>query len=80
MSQKTVCDTKVLYDTEFEAEIACARHSDDMKPYRCPNTGHYHITHIRKEERLGAGHGHSICDTCKLIYRTAKKHACPSGV
>ena len=72
-----VCDTKKLYDTEFEAQIACARLKDwNMEPYRCPNTGHYHITHKDRENRKGAGFGFARCEDCREIYKKGLVHTC----
>lgn len=72
----TVCDTKVLYDTEFEAELAANRQYDAMYHYRCPGTRHYHIAHVKKQERQGYGYGWGKCPGCKKLYKTKqlKKH------
>lgn len=49
------CDIKVLYDTEFEAEIAAAKMGYklgvEMVSYRCPNTSHWHIANADPELR-----------------------------
>lgn len=63
----TVCDTKILYDTEFEAQLAVAKHVDEMTYYRCPGTRHYHLTHKRKQERLGHGKTGVKCPECNRI-------------
>lgn len=86
----TTCDTKAFYDTEFEAEVAKARVEDkfnqEMMIYRCRGAGvrafHYHLSHVNKEERRGAGHNHWRCPRCKMIIKRAKqaKHrgVCPA--
>jgi len=71
-----VCDSKVMYDTEFEAELACAKKSWAAVPYKCPGTNHFHITHKNKAERLGFGGRVMKCPKCeKLVKRRgASKH------
>jgi hypothetical protein len=44
----TVCESKVFYDTEFEATIAAAHKTyewgEEMEAYQCKN--HWHIAHV----------------------------------
>lgn len=75
----TPCDTKVLYDTHFEAELAVARHAVPMEVYPCGK--HFHLTHADKRKRLGHGKvtRFSRCPHCKQIYnrkswRQSNKH------
>ena len=84
-----VCDTKTLYDTEFEATIAAAKKSfqfgQEMAAYPCNPSHlrhpHYHLTHVRKNERRGAGSRYIKCESCGLFVRRWKyehdKHICP---
>jgi hypothetical protein len=82
MSDLSVCDTKVLYDTEFEAEIAARkyehRYDTDMRHYRCGT--HWHIAHVKKYERRGTGHRYRKCYKCGLIMKNEvfleNKHVC----
>lgn len=71
-----VCDTKVLYDTEFEATVAAAKHRTDMIPYQCGR--HWHLTHADPRKRLGHGGAKKFrrCPSCKQIYnrRDTKAH------
>lgn len=66
MKNEEVCSSKILYDTEFEAEITAAR-LEGMVPYRCPGTAHYHLTHKEKNKRRGFGHRKGMCPKCGLI-------------
>lgn len=67
---RDVCDSKVLYDTEFEAQRGAAIHKDEMYHYRCPGTLHYHISHVDRSKRLG--HGSNFrCPKCG-VYRAKK--------
>jgi hypothetical protein len=63
------CDTKVLYDTEFEAEVAAAKHRTAMEVYKCGT--HYHLTHADPTKRIGHGNPdrYRRCPHCKLIYQ-----------
>lgn len=72
----TVCDTKQLYDTEFEAELAANRHKDEMTHYLCPGTRHYHIAHVDRSKRQGHGFGWGKCPDCQRLFKnkTLKKH------
>lgn len=63
------CDSKVLYDTEFEAELAAGKAPFEAEAYRCPGTNHYHITHKNKEQRLGYGAKMKPCPTCKQMVK-----------
>lgn len=78
--QLNVCDTKVLYDTEFEAEIAASkatgRFDEEFLHYRCGT--HWHISHSDPVMRRGAGKKHWRCPRCKWIVRRANapKHKC----
>lgn len=80
MPEITVCDTKVLYDIRFEAEIASAKASmkygEEFKPYRCGT--HYHITHVDKSKRRGVGKKHWKCPLCGMIMKERKmdSHEC----
>jgi hypothetical protein len=88
--QLSVCDTKVLYDTEFEAEISARKvewkYGSKMHHYACYGDGtvrtpHYHIAHKHREERRGAGKNYTRCPGCYLImrnrYDVIRKHRCP---
>lgn len=73
----TVCDTKILYDTEFEATVMAAKqHRANMVPYQCGR--HWHLTHADLEKRRGFGGKHSRCPFCKQIYKRTKimRHEC----
>lgn len=62
-----VCDSKVMYDTEWEATRAAIVYDHDdgeMRPYRCPGTNHFHITHVQKNKRVGHGRNKVKCLTC----------------
>lgn len=71
-----VCDTKVLYDTEFEATIAAAKHRTEMVIYKCGR--HYHLTHANPKKRIGLGGTRKFrrCPFCKQIYgrKSVKAH------
>lgn len=68
---REVCDRKILYDTEFEAQAAAYKYEsktgDEMKPYRCPGTSHYHITHKDRSKQTGIGGRYMKCPTCGII-------------
>lgn len=74
MNLKT-CDTKVLYDVEFEAEIAAVKkthqYGEEFKPYRCGK--HWHITHRFKAQRKGVGSSYYKCPECQLIMKKSKR-------
>lgn len=71
-----VCDSKVLYDTKFEAELAAARKSWDAVVYMCPGTKHFHIAHRDRTERMGYGYKLMKCPKCKewIKRKGASKH------
>lgn len=75
-----VCDTKKLFDSEFEASTVAAKMSasygTEFETYRCGR--HFHITHKNPKLRRGVGHGHWRCPKCKQIARRNKafKHKC----
>jgi len=71
-----VCDSKVMYDTEFEATLAAARKDWDAVPYQCKGTKHWHIAHKNKSERMGYGYKMMKCPKCGDIVRRkgASKH------
>lgn len=78
MSDLTVCDTKIFYDTEFEAKIAAAKNRyDEMVEYPCGT--HWHITHANPDKRRGAGKKHFRCPHCKGIFKRTREpfHSCP---
>lgn len=81
----TVCDTKTLYDTEFEAIIAAAKKSyrfdQEMVPYACYGHGgvskpHWHLTHIHPHERSGSGKGYKKCINCGELFKRGATHQC----
>lgn len=85
-----VCDTKVFYDTEFEATVAAARktveHGVEMEPYPCyghggVSTPHFHLTHKYINHRRGAGKGFERCPDCSEVYSHRQDHKCtqPTG-
>lgn len=88
----TACDTKTLYDTEFEATIAAAhkfsQYGEEMVVYACNPSNlrlpHYHLTHKLREQSRGAGKRYSKCPDCGLIMRRKKfeqgKHTCTRTV
>lgn len=93
MTQLQVCDTKTLYDTEFAAEIAArkseVRYDSPMHHYSCFGRGgvsspHWHIAHLHKYHRRGAGKGYIKCPDCKLIlrdkYNALQRHHCVRSV
>ena len=61
---RSVCDTKVLFDTLWEAERMASRVKFEAEVYRCPGTKHYHITHKKIEERIGFGSKVTLCPVC----------------
>lgn len=75
------CDAKKFYDTEFEAELACARTGHRVQaeflPYRCPLGTHWHIAH---KDRTQWGRyrkkNPGYCEPCKQYMRPSryKKH------
>lgn len=76
----SVCDTKTLYDTEFEAEIAAVKESHrrgiDFTYYQCGT--HWHLTHRDYTQRRGVGKRYWRCPKCKEIVKksNAWKHKC----
>lgn len=62
LTAKEVCDSKVFFDTEFEAELFLAKmvKGEDMKVYQCGL--HFHITMKEKEKRRGHGANIAWCD------------------
>ena len=76
-----VCDTKVMYDSEIEADIAAAHSNSEMESYECGDKyKHWHLTHKKKEERLGHGRGakYGKCRYCKRIMKRVNlpRHNC----
>lgn len=73
---EAVCDSKVLYDTEWEAIHAAQRKTWDAVPYKCPGTNHWHIAHKDKNQRFGYGFKMMECPNCKKIIKRkgASKH------
>ena len=74
-----VCQSKAFYDTEFEATLACARwrmDEEEMIPYRCPGTNHFHITHKERTKRVGMGFKYKRCPGCNTVLKSQnfKKH------
>lgn len=87
--QLRVCDTKILYDTEFEAEIAARktehRYGTQMHHYSCFGAGgnyrpHWHVAHSRRSSRRGAGKGYIKCPVCYLLMKNTpvkiRNHRC----
>lgn len=72
----SVCDSKVFYDTEFEATRAAVKTEfaigEAMEPYLCPGSRHWHITHSDKSQRRGAGHRYAKCPDCGQIMKKYK--------
>lgn len=72
----TVCDTKKLYDTEFEAVIAAQKLEDkfgeEMVPYKCWPHAHYHLTHKNRKARRGVGKAFIKCEDCGRIMKRSK--------
>lgn len=68
----TVCETKIRYDTEFEADRMAAiighAHNEDMKSYHCGN--HYHVCHSKPEQWS------KRCPHCKQLVAKGKIHKC----
>ena len=58
------CNTKVLYDTEFSADVAASKSSylfnKEMISYRCGR--HWHIATKDKNQR-----GYNLCGKCGYI-------------
>lgn len=75
-----VCDTKRLFDTEFEASIAVAhveaQFGGEYTQYQCGT--HWHIAHANSADRRGAGKHYWRCPVCKHITprQAASKHKC----
>lgn len=69
MSEITVCDTKVMYDTHFEAELALARSEymsgSEMEIYECGR--HFHLTTKDRSKRRGVGHKYFKCECGKIV-------------
>lgn len=69
MASNNPCDVKVLYDTEFEAEIAASKVSfklgSEMEAYQCPGTKHWHIANKDISRRSKHRKDHRMyCDIC----------------
>lgn len=75
-ADENACDSKVLYDVEFEAELAAVKfesHSGEkMRAYRCPGTNHFHITHVDKEKQGKKRLGKTKCVRCGVFVRNNK--------
>lgn len=60
-----ICDSKVLYDTEFEAIVRAAKRTkqwgEEMMPYPCGT--HWHIAH--KDKTLRNKHIRILKDYCE---------------
>lgn len=75
-----VCDTKRLFDTEFEASIGVAqveaKFGGEYTKYQCGS--HWHIAHANPAHRRGAGKHYWRCPVCKQIAprQAASKHKC----
>jgi hypothetical protein len=72
----TPCDVKILYDTEFEAEIAASKATHglgaEMIYYRCG--AHWHIANKAKANRSRRRkHHQSWCEDCQ-VYMKAKNY------
>lgn len=80
MADLSVCDTKRLCDTEYEAVVLAAKmshkYNQEQVPYKCGS--HWHITHLDPAQRRGVGKKFWRCPTCKYICKSAKafKHKC----
>lgn len=77
----SVCQTKMHFDTEFEAQRAAAiaedKYGEEMMPYQC--NWHWHLTHANPDKRRGFGHRYRKCDDCGELYKIGKKkHRCPT--
>lgn len=74
----SICNTKVFYDTEFEATIAAAKHDTLMEPYKCGTCSGYHLTHRFPAQRRGYGSRAKRCPNCKQLFRkddsSARRH------
>lgn len=82
MTKVTTCQTKVAYDTQFEAELAIAKveeiWGDEMRAYQCWPWGHWHLTHKDRQKRLGYGNAFTICPGCAVMMKKTRmpKHKC----
>lgn len=76
MNEYTVCQTKVHFDTEFEAERAVAiaeyRFGDELISYACGR--HWHITHKDLDRRQGFGHRFKKCENCGEVVKRSEMH------
>ena len=73
---KVTCDQKVLYDTEFEAQLAVykteAHMGEAFRFYRCPDTKHFHISHVDTDKRNQARRGRTKCEKCHNFIRNER--------
>ena len=81
MAILSVCDTKIFYDTEWEATLAAGRTEDkfgeEMEPYQCGS--HWHITHKNPDHRKGVGGSKfTKCRNCGEVMKRfmLDKHKC----
>ena len=80
MNEITVCQTKVHYDTEFEAILGANKaefkYGEEFVPYQCGK--HWHITHKDPTKSIGTGKYYVRCPNCRRILKRSKmkKHKC----
>lgn len=80
MNRQDSCDTKVFYDTEFQATVMAARASarwgEEMMAYKCGS--HWHMAHV--DTRLRGKHigkpKRDYCEVCQQVInpRNYAKH------
>lgn len=62
----SVCDSKKLYDTEFEAQRAAAisehQFGEEFTYYKCNQ--HYHLTHADRNRRGSKRTKQLLCQNC----------------
>lgn len=71
MNRQESCETKVFYDTEFQATVMAARASarwgEEMEPYKCGS--HWHMAHV--DIRLRGRHirppRKDYCEVCEQV-------------
>jgi hypothetical protein len=69
------CDVKILYDTEFEAEIAASKSSyalgAEMIHYRCGT--HWHVANKEKKNRSKyRKHHQTWCEACNTYMKASR--------